>query len=159
VYSYNFPNDKRSLKCLGEYKRYPSTPRSSDEDPYLAYFTFIFETAQTAMNGADVYYWFIEGFGNMEHLRNPHLGPIDAPIGHAVMSLVIQLYFSYRIWVLDRRLLVLCIFISMVHGRFLFFFFFFFSNLSDSVLCMKLSVLQAGMLARGAIQASTPQCS
>ena len=72
------------------------------------------------MNGADVYYWFMEGFGNMKHLQDPHLGSIDVPIIHAIVSFVVQEYFCYRIWTLDRRLWMLCLVITMVRGLSLF---------------------------------------
>ncbi|KAI9445942.1 hypothetical protein H4582DRAFT_2093716 [Lactarius indigo] len=84
VYSYNFPKDRRSVK-------------------FLAYFVFLLETAQTALNGADVYYWFIAGFGDVERLGNSHFAPIDIPIITVVIALVVQAYFCYRIWVLTRR--------------------------------------------------------
>ncbi|KAH9066143.1 hypothetical protein EDB87DRAFT_689181 [Lactarius vividus] len=89
VYSYNFPKDKRSVK-------------------FLAYFVFLLETAQTALNGADAYYWFVDGFGNVEHLGDSHFAPIDIPIFTAIISLVVQGYFCYRIWVLSRRSSWIC---------------------------------------------------
>jgi hypothetical protein len=115
VYCYNFPNDRRIVKCLGKHQRffYPQ----NDDVLSLAYFTFLFETAQTVFNGADVYYWFIEGFGDVQRLKNPHLSPMDVPISHSVMSFVVQQYFCFRIWTLDKRLLMLCIIISIVRGR------------------------------------------
>ncbi|KAI9445944.1 hypothetical protein H4582DRAFT_2069308 [Lactarius indigo] len=83
VYSYNFSNDKRYVK-------------------FLAYFVFLLETAQTALTGVDVYYWFIAGFGDMERLGHSHFAPIDVPIMTAVTSLIVQGYFCYRIWTLNR---------------------------------------------------------
>ncbi|KAI0280488.1 hypothetical protein BGY98DRAFT_963681 [Russula aff. rugulosa BPL654] len=101
VYSYNFPNDERVLK-------------------YLAYFCFLVETLQTALNGADVYYWFIEGFGNVERLQDSHFAPIDIPIIHALISFIVQVYFCYRIWVLSKRrsswLCVLILIVSMLQA-------------------------------------------
>ncbi|KAI9444536.1 hypothetical protein H4582DRAFT_823287 [Lactarius indigo] len=84
VYSYNFPNDKRSIK-------------------FLAYFVFMLETAQTALTGADVYYWFVAGFGNVERLGNSHFAPIDVSIITGLIALIVQGYFCYRIWLLNRR--------------------------------------------------------
>jgi hypothetical protein len=107
------------VKCLGEYKIFIYS-QSIDEVLGLAYFTFLLETVQTAMDGSDVYYWFIEGFGNIKRLQNPHLGPISVPIFHAIISFVVQEYFCYRIWRLDRRLWVLCIIITMVRRQSLF---------------------------------------
>ncbi|KAI9450722.1 hypothetical protein BJY52DRAFT_1125774, partial [Lactarius psammicola] len=84
VYSYNFPKDRRSVK-------------------FLAYFVFVLETAQTALTGTDVYYWFVAGFGDVGRLGNSHFIPIDVPIMTGIISLVVQGYFCYRIWVLMNR--------------------------------------------------------
>ncbi|KAI9445948.1 hypothetical protein H4582DRAFT_1902246 [Lactarius indigo] len=90
VYSYNFPKDKLSVK-------------------FLAYFVFVVETVQTALTGSDVYYWFVTGFGNVERLGDPHFGPIDISVITGIISLVVQGYFCYRIWVLSRwRSLWIC---------------------------------------------------
>ncbi|KAH9058263.1 hypothetical protein EDB87DRAFT_1743025 [Lactarius vividus] len=89
VYSYNFPNDGRLLKCL-------------------AYFVFVLETAQTALTGADIYYWFVDGFGDAERFAHSHFSPIDSPIMTAVISLIVQGYFCFRIWTLNRRSSWLC---------------------------------------------------
>ncbi|KAH9170414.1 hypothetical protein EDB89DRAFT_1303068 [Lactarius sanguifluus] len=95
VYSYNFPKDKRSVK-------------------FLAYFVFVLETAQTALTGADMYYWFVNGFGDVEHLARSRFSPIDSPIITAVISPIVQGYFCYRIWTLNRRLSWVCWIIAIV---------------------------------------------
>ncbi|KAN0107049.1 hypothetical protein V8E52_010557 [Russula decolorans] len=95
VYSYNFPDDKRALKLL-------------------TYFVFLLETAQTALTGADVHYWFINGFGNEEQLKDSHYAPIDIAIMHSIISLIVQEYFCYRIWTLNRRLSWFCVIIAIV---------------------------------------------
>jgi hypothetical protein len=101
VYSYNFPNDKRLVK-------------------YLAYSVFLVETVQTALNGADVFFWFIDGFGDVERLQDSHFAPIDIPIIHAAISFVVQVYFCYRIWILSKRrsswLCVIIITVSMLQA-------------------------------------------
>ncbi|KAH8998315.1 hypothetical protein EDB86DRAFT_3076167 [Lactarius hatsudake] len=89
VYSYNFPMDRRSVKIL-------------------AYFVFVLETVQTALTGADLYYWFIADFGSVERLAHSHFAPIDIAFINAIISLVVQGYFCYRIWVLNKRSLWLC---------------------------------------------------
>ncbi|KAI9445945.1 hypothetical protein H4582DRAFT_517254 [Lactarius indigo] len=89
VYSYNFPRDRGSIK-------------------FLAYFIFLLETAQTALTGADVYYWFVAGFGDVEHLGNSHFAPIDIPVIAGVVSFVVQGYFCYRIWTLNDRSSWIC---------------------------------------------------
>jgi len=89
MYSCNFPNDRLSLK-------------------FLVYFVFLLETVQTALTGADVYYWFVAGFGDVEHLENSHFGPIDVPVILAVVALIVQGHFCFRIWALNRRLSWIC---------------------------------------------------
>jgi len=58
---------------------------------------------QTGLTGADVYYWFIEGFGDIDYLKDSHYAPIDLPIMDAVISFIVQEYFCYRIWALTRN--------------------------------------------------------
>ncbi|KAH9170020.1 hypothetical protein EDB89DRAFT_1370879 [Lactarius sanguifluus] len=89
VYSYNFRMDRQSLK-------------------FLVYFVFLVETIQTALSGADVYYWFVAGFGNLERLRNSHFVAVDIPIIGTVISFIVQGYFCYRIWVLNSRSSWIC---------------------------------------------------
>jgi hypothetical protein len=82
----------------------------------LANFVFLLETVQTALTGADVHYWFINGFGNVEQLKNSHYAPIDIAIMHSIISLIVQEYFCYRIWTLNRRLLWFCVIIAIVRS-------------------------------------------
>jgi len=95
VYSYNFPDDRRLIKIL-------------------AYFVFLLETAQTALTGADIYYWFIAGFGELDSLRNNWFSPIDIVIMDGLISLITQLFFCYRIWILNKRLLWFCVVIAIL---------------------------------------------
>ncbi|KAH9012788.1 hypothetical protein EDB85DRAFT_2036645 [Lactarius pseudohatsudake] len=94
LYSYNFPSDSRSLK-------------------FLVCFVFALETVQTALTGADVYYWFIAGFGDRERLRSSHYAPVDIAIMDAITSLIVQEYFCYRIWTLYRRSSWFCLIIAV----------------------------------------------
>ncbi|KAI9435799.1 hypothetical protein H4582DRAFT_2079434 [Lactarius indigo] len=84
VYSYNFPEDRILLKSL-------------------VYSLFVVETLQTALTGADLYYWFVSGFGNMDHLSSPYLSAIDVPIIGSIVALSVQIFFMYRIWILSER--------------------------------------------------------
>ncbi|KAI0263171.1 hypothetical protein BC834DRAFT_971459 [Gloeopeniophorella convolvens] len=94
VYSYNFPDDRRFIKVL-------------------VYSVFILETVQTALTGADAYYWFISGFGNFERLSRPFASEYDVPIVGAIISLTVQFFFAYRIWVISKRSLWICILICL----------------------------------------------
>ncbi|KAH9176082.1 hypothetical protein EDB89DRAFT_1941746 [Lactarius sanguifluus] len=96
VYGYNFPNDGTPLKLL-------------------VYAVFLIETLQTALSGADLYYWFVSGFGNLERLTSPYASPFDVPIIGAIVSLIVQFFFVYRIWVLSGRTSwLLCLVICLV---------------------------------------------
>jgi len=84
VYSYNFPDDRRYLKAL-------------------AYFVFLVETVQTALTGADVYYWFMAGFGDLSRLEKSNFSAIDSPTLDAIISFIVQGFFCYRIWTLNKK--------------------------------------------------------
>ena len=56
------------------------------------------------MTGADVYYWFIGGFGDFERLHSSHLAPIDIPIMASIISLTVQMYFCFRVWTLTKNM-------------------------------------------------------
>jgi len=84
VYSYNFPEDRILIKLL-------------------VYAVFLIETIQTAMSGADLYYRFASGFGNMNRLNNPYISAFEVPLIGAVVSLAVQYFFSYRVWVLSNE--------------------------------------------------------
>ena len=104
VYSYNFPGDKKLLKLMGMYSLCLFVPsvltitRSS-----AVYSIFLVETVQTALTGADLYYWFVSGFGNIVHLSTTYASGFDVPIIGSVVALTVQLFFVYRIWVLSGR--------------------------------------------------------
>ncbi|KAH9952919.1 hypothetical protein BGW80DRAFT_563816 [Lactifluus volemus] len=96
VYIYNFPGDRKLLKLL-------------------VYTIFLLETLQTAFTGADLYYWFVSGFGNINHLEAPYLSSFDVPIIGSVVSLTVQFFFAYRVWVLsDKKSSWLCVLICIV---------------------------------------------
>jgi hypothetical protein len=84
VYSYNFPRDNKYMKLF-------------------VYSIFFLETLQTALSGADLYYWFASGFGNVERLATPYISFFDTPILGSVVSLSVQFFFVYRIWVLSKK--------------------------------------------------------
>jgi len=84
VYSYNFPEDRRLLKLL-------------------VYSVFLVETVQTALTGADLYFWFVSGFGDIGGFSNPYMSSLDVPIIGSIIAFTVQLFFVYRIWVLSER--------------------------------------------------------
>ncbi|KAH9981990.1 hypothetical protein BJV77DRAFT_335231 [Russula vinacea] len=84
VYSYNFPNDKKPLKLL-------------------VYTVFLLETVQTALCGADLFYWFGSGYGDVTHLGSPFASAFDIPIIESMVSLIVQYFYAYRVWVLSNK--------------------------------------------------------
>jgi hypothetical protein len=61
---------------------------------------------QTAMTGADAWYWFCKGFGNLRLLSNPYVSAYDTPMLGSVIALIVQWFFCYRIWTLSRSWLL-----------------------------------------------------
>jgi hypothetical protein len=117
VYSYNFPGDRSLIKLLGMY--YVGVllvvPSALINSSSAVYSVFLLETVQTALTGADLYYWFVTGFGNPAHLASPSLSPVDVPIIGSIVSFTVQLFFVYRIWVLGgRSSWPLCLLICLV---------------------------------------------
>ncbi len=90
---------------------YLSTPDSS----YIVYTVFILEAVQTALTGADLYYWFGSGYGNMNHLASPFASTFDIPVIESMASAMVQYFYAYRVWVLsNRRSWWLCSLICLV---------------------------------------------
>ena len=79
------------------------------------YCVFLLETVRTALYGADLYYKFVSGYGDISQLASSHISSIEGPILGSVVSLWVQLFFVYRIWMLGKKeSLWLCILICLV---------------------------------------------
>ncbi|KAJ7866485.1 hypothetical protein B0H13DRAFT_1072378 [Mycena leptocephala] len=89
-----FPSDTRTLKSL-------------------VYGLFVLDILQTAMVTADAFHWFVYGFGNMDRLNDTFLNSWDVPLLDAVISLVVQGFYCWRIHVL-RKSFFIPILIAMV---------------------------------------------
>ena len=91
------------------------TQRAFPDIHFVVYSIFFLETVQTALSGADLYYWFAAGFGKIDHLVSPFASFFDLPIMGSVLSLSVQFFFAYRIFVLsEKRSWWLCALISLV---------------------------------------------
>lgn len=114
VYSYNFPNDGKRTKLLG--MQIPSLPILQPSDSScIVYGIFSLVTVQTVLNGADLFYWFASGYGNLNDLFNPFLSPYEGPILESLVSAIVQFFYSYRIWVItNKQFWWLCLFICLV---------------------------------------------
>jgi len=114
VYTYNFPGDRKPIKLLGKRILILSLEFRLIIH-FIVYIVFLLETLQTALNGADLYYWFASGFGDMNHLASPYASAFDTPIMGSLVALCVQFFFVYRIWVLGKRATWwLCILICLV---------------------------------------------
>ena len=79
------------------------------------YSIFLLETVQTGLSGADLYYWFVSGFGNTGHLTAPFASFVDVQMMGSVVSLSVQFFFVYRIFVLsEKKSWWLCVIICLV---------------------------------------------
>jgi len=94
IYSQSFPNDNKVIKVI-------------------VYGLFVLETVGTALATGDALQWFSIGYGDMLALSKPWYSAMDGPVIDAVISLTVQLFFSWRIWVLGKSL-PLSIVISLV---------------------------------------------
>ncbi|KZV63585.1 hypothetical protein PENSPDRAFT_657208 [Peniophora sp. CONT] len=95
IYARSFPDDRRWTKGL-------------------VYLIFIVEAVQTAMTGADMYFWFMAGFGNVARLANSYISPIDIPFFVSLISLIVQQFFCYRIYMINRASWPIAVLISLV---------------------------------------------
>ncbi|KAJ7579142.1 hypothetical protein C8J56DRAFT_1110281 [Mycena floridula] len=93
VYHLSFPNDKVQLRLL-------------------VAFVFVYELVSTIMSAIDAFNWFASGFGNLAEAVSPGLSPIYSPMGEGFIASVVQLYFCYRIWIIEPKAWWLSIFIA-----------------------------------------------
>lgn len=76
---------------------------------------FLIETVQTGLSGADLYYRFASGFGDMNHLADPYLSAFEVPLIGSAVSLPVQYFFAYRVWLLsEKKSRWLCLIICLV---------------------------------------------
>ncbi|KAF8904514.1 hypothetical protein CPB85DRAFT_1437809 [Mucidula mucida] len=90
------------ILALQVYIYHTSFPQDNRKIKWLVYFVFAFETAQTIMNGVDVFNSFARGFGNLLIIAEPGISPIYTPIMGSVIAFMVQIFFSYRIWIIKR---------------------------------------------------------
>ena len=84
--------------------------------PFSVWFTYLLELAQVCCSAVDLYFWFGAGYGNLISLNTTHLSPFDTPFIGAIVALVVQLFFCYRIWKLKKNnwYIVVCVIIGAV---------------------------------------------
>lgn len=57
---------------------------------------------------------FAAGYGNTIHLANIYISTWDTPFLCGIIAAVVQCFFAYRIWMLQKNYLWLCILIVLV---------------------------------------------
>ena len=81
------------------------------------YFVFALEVVQTVLSGADIYYWFGSGYGDVARLASPFASTFDIPVIESMVSTAVQCCYAYRVWVLsNKQSWWFCLFIYLV-GR------------------------------------------
>jgi hypothetical protein len=80
------------------------------------YTVFLLETVQTALTGADAYYWFASGYGDLNRLATPFASAIDVPIIESIVSAMVQYFYAFRVWILSSKSWWFCSLICLV-GR------------------------------------------
>jgi hypothetical protein len=80
----------------------------------LVYLVAVLETIQVCFNGADVFHWYAAGYGNLEMLNEVNFSPFDTPMLGAIVAFIVQLFFSYRIWTLQKSYLPMSVVIALV---------------------------------------------
>ncbi len=103
VYSYNFPEDSRRLKLLGMPNVHSLLSPSTPDCYYIVWAVFVLETIQTVLTGADVFYWFASGYGDLNRLASPFASRIDVPVMESIVSAMVQYFYAYRVWILSSK--------------------------------------------------------
>ncbi|KAJ6493914.1 hypothetical protein C8R47DRAFT_393128 [Mycena vitilis] len=86
-YHENFPEDRRMIKAL-------------------VYGLALLDILQTVMITADAFHWFVYGFGDMHQLDETFLNSWDVPLLDAIISLVAQAFYCWRIHFLQKTIVV-----------------------------------------------------
>ena len=96
-----------------------------------------------------MYYWFVSGFGKVEHLQNPYMSAFDNPIMGSIVTGAVQCFFAYRVWVLsDRKALWYSVIIVVVSQLYI-------SNTSQSSFYLQCSAINTVSAFAGGIYVST----
>ncbi|THU83380.1 hypothetical protein K435DRAFT_844058 [Dendrothele bispora CBS 962.96] len=84
------------------YLYYLAFPRDKTILKVMAYFVYTLELVQTILVTNDAFRAYGSGFGNYDELTAMHTYWLTVPIMSGIVSLIGQLFFGYRIWVLSH---------------------------------------------------------
>ncbi|CAK5282527.1 unnamed protein product [Mycena citricolor] len=88
------------------YNYFESSPRDPLLVKVLVYTLAALDAVQTAMVTADAFHWFVFGFGDMARLNDTFLNSWDVPVLDAIISLVVQAFYCWRIWYLRKSYVI-----------------------------------------------------
>ncbi|EGN94749.1 hypothetical protein SERLA73DRAFT_187806 [Serpula lacrymans var. lacrymans S7.3] len=99
LYHIHYPNDSKKIK-------------------YLVYGLYLTEWVQTILMTNDAFQWFVFGYGHPNTLDNYYTSWFNVPVLTGIISMVVQLFFSWRVWILARKYLIPCTiaFIALTQG-------------------------------------------
>ncbi|EIW76921.1 hypothetical protein CONPUDRAFT_168646 [Coniophora puteana RWD-64-598 SS2] len=83
LYHVHYPDDSLRIKCL-------------------VYTLYIWEIIQTLLMTSDAFYWFVKNLGNPASLVEYQLSWFNVPIMTGAISMVVQLFFGWRVWTLGK---------------------------------------------------------
>ncbi|KAJ7066206.1 hypothetical protein C8F01DRAFT_1248243 [Mycena amicta] len=86
-YHVHFPEDRPAVKLL-------------------VYGLALLDVLQTAMITADAFHWFCYGWGNVAQLDDTFLNSWDVPFLDSIISLIVQGFYCWRIYVLRKSILI-----------------------------------------------------
>jgi hypothetical protein len=77
------------------------------------------DLAATAMCFADMYHWFGTGFGNIIALNDIFLSGFDTPMIGAFIAALVQGFYCFRLWTINKYTLPVCIVVILVSKSFI----------------------------------------
>ncbi|KAJ7279890.1 hypothetical protein C8J57DRAFT_1566872 [Mycena rebaudengoi] len=72
----------------------------------LVYGLALLDILQTVMVTADAFHWFVYGFSNPLLLDQPFLNSWDVPVLDSVISLIVQAFYCWRIYILRNGVVI-----------------------------------------------------
>ncbi|KAF9521003.1 hypothetical protein BS47DRAFT_1286451, partial [Hydnum rufescens UP504] len=91
--------------CIQIYMYYLAFPRDSRTLKCLVYFLFFTDIVQTVHNA---WHFLVKGWGDPTVLDYPGWSWIAVPLLSGIVSATVQLFFSWRIWILSSSWILSC---------------------------------------------------
>jgi hypothetical protein len=102
---YENSKDRRAIKTLGEFST-SGIHHVLHFHASTVYVLALLDIMQTVMVTADAFHWFVYGFSNPIQLDEPFLNSWDVPVLDSVISLVVQVFYCWRIYVLRKGVVI-----------------------------------------------------